>query len=413
VLYWPQAGNPIAAREVRLKKKPPSQSEMVSVWTRIIIRTFLIVVSSILVAWVLYQLGTVILLLIFSIFFCYLVAPLVRIAEQPVYVAGRELKVPRGLAILLVYICIGLLLFLTTRLISPMMTEQVADLKDQWPSLQADARSKFNDLSNWMQHLKLPEQWRMDLTERGSELVSSIGPWLGKILLGAFGYLPYLLWLIIVPIFSFFLLKDAARFERGLVALLPNEKLRKRAHWLLEDVSKTLAAYIRAQITACIEVGVLITVGFSIIGVPYAIVLGAVAGMLEFLPMIGPFIFAVIAFLLALTVSLKQALIVALFLAVLRIAQDYIIYPRIVGHGIEMHPLVVIIAILSGFELGGLIGVFLSIPFVGLMIVVYNHYLAYKGRQGAEGPVSPEQFERELHRPPQPELASATTALEE
>ncbi|HST23824.1 MAG TPA: AI-2E family transporter [Blastocatellia bacterium] len=396
-----------------MKKKPPSQSEMVRVWTRVIVRTFLIVASSILGAWVLYQLGTVILLLIFSIFFCYLVAPLVRITEQPIYVAGRELKIPRGLAILLVYIGIGLLLFLTIRLISPMMTQQVDDLKAQWPSLQADARSKFNDLSNWMQHLKLPEQLRNDLAERGNELVSSIGPWLGKLLLSAFGYLPYLLWLIIVPIFSFFLLKDAAKFEHGLVALLPNEKLRKRAHWLLEDVSKTLAAYIRAQITACIEIGILITVGFSIIGVPYAIVMGAVAGMLEFLPMIGPFTFAAVAFLLALTVSLKLALIVALFLAVLRILQDYIIYPRIVGQGIEMHPLVVIIAILSGFELGGLIGVFLSIPFVGLMIVVYNHYLAYRGRQGAAGPISAEQFERELQRPPQPELAPATTALEE
>jgi predicted PurR-regulated permease PerM len=386
---------------------------MVRVWTRVIVRTFLIIVSSILGAWVLYQLGTVILLLIFSIFFCYLVAPLVRIAEQPVYIAGRELKIPRGLAIFLVYIGIGLLLFLTIRLISPMMTQQVDDLKAQWPSLQADARGKFNDLSNWMQHLKLPEQLRNDLTERGNELVASIGPWLGKLLLSAFGYLPYLLWLILVPIFSFFLLKDAAKIEYGLVALLPNEKLRKRAHWLLEDVSKTLAAYIRAQITACIEVGILITVGFSIFGVPYAIVMGAVAGMLEFLPMIGPSIFAAVAFLLALTVSLKLALIVALFLAVLRILQDYIIYPRIVGHGIEMHPLVVIIAILSGFELGGLIGVFLSIPFVGLMIVVYNHYLAYRGRQGAAGPVSAEQFERELQRAPQPELAPATTALEE
>ncbi len=233
---------------------------------------------------------------------------------------------------------------------------------------------------------------------RGNELVSSIGPWMGRLLFSAFGYLPYLLWLIIVPIFSFFLLKDAAKIEHSLVALLPNEKLRKRAHWLLEDVSKTLAAYIRAQITACIEVGILVTIGFSIIGVPYAIVMGAVAGLLEFLPMIGPFIFAIIAFLLALTVSLKQALVVALFLAVLRIAQDYIIYPRIVGHGIEMHPLVVIIAILSGFELGGLVGVFLSIPFVGLMIVAYNHYLAYRGRQGATGPVSAEQFERELQR---------------
>jgi predicted PurR-regulated permease PerM len=386
-----------------LKKKPPSQSEMVRVWTRVIVRTFLIIVFIVLAAWVLYELGTVLLLLIFSIFFCYLLAPLVRIVEQPIYVAGRELKVPRGGAILLVYMVIGLLLFLSVQLISPLMTQQIDQLKADWPNYKNNVTSKFNDLSDWMQHLKLPDQLRNDLTERGNHLLASIGPWL----LGAVGYLSYLMWLIIVPIFSFFLLKDAAKLEHSLVALLPNEKLRRRAHWLLEDVSKTLAAYIRAQITACIEIGVVVTVGFAIIRMPYAIVLGAVAGMLEFLPMIGPFIFACVAFLLALTVSLKQALVVALFLAVLRIAQDYIIYPRIVGHGIEMHPLLVIIAILSGFELGGLIGVFLSIPFVGLMIVAYNHYLAYRGRQGAEGPVTSEQFERELQRPHQPELAPA------
>jgi predicted PurR-regulated permease PerM len=382
---------------------------MVRIWTRVIIRTFLIIVGIILAAWVLYELGTVLLLLIFSIFFCYLLAPLVRIVEQPVYVAGRELKVPRGVAILLVYMVIGLLLFLSVQLISPLMTQQIDQLKADWPNYKSNVTGKFNDVSDWMQHLKLPDQLRNDLTERGNHLLASIGPWL----LSAVGYLSYLMWLIIVPIFSFFLLKDAAKLEHSLVALLPSEKLRRRAHWLLEDVSKTLAAYIRAQITACIEIGIVVTIGFAIIRMPYAIVLGAVAGMLEFLPMIGPFIFACAAILLALTVSLKQALVVAIFLAVLRVAQDYIIYPRIVGHGIEMHPLLVIIAILSGFELGGLVGVFLSIPFVGLMIVVYNHYLAYRGRQGTDGPVSSEQFERELQRPPQPELAPATHALEE
>ena len=390
-----------------MKKKPPSQAEMVRVWTWVIVRTFLIIVGIMLAAWLLYQLRTVLLLLIVSIFFCYLIAPLVRLLEQPVYVAGREIKMSRGLAIITVYVMTGLLLFLSIRLISPLMSQQVDELKDKWPNYQEVARGKFNDLANWASHLKLPDQVRKDFMDRANNTVASIGPWLGSLLLGAVGYLPYLLWLIIVPIFSFFLLKDAARFELGLVALLPDEKLRKRAHYLMEDVSKTLAAYIRAQLTACIEVGMVITFGLAIIGAPYAVVLGAMAGLLEFLPLIGPLIAASVIFLLTLTVSLKLALIVAIFLALLRIAQDYIIYPRIVGHGIEMHPLVVIIAILAGAELGGLIGVFFSIPFVGLMIVVYNHYLAYRGRQGATGPVSPEQVERELKRDSPPELVSA------
>jgi predicted PurR-regulated permease PerM len=386
---------------------------MVRVWTRIIVRTFVIIVAIILSAWILYQLGTVLLLIIFSVFFCYLIAPLVRLIEHPIYIAGREFKAPRGVAILFVYIAIGVFLFLFTQLVSPLMTQEVDTLKEQWPRYKDAASGGFNKVSNWMQDLKLPQQLRDDLMSRANNLVNSFGAWIASMLVGAFSYLTYLLWLILVPIFSFFMLKDAAKFERALVALLPNEKLRKRAHWMLEDVSKTLAAYIRAQITACIEIGVLVTTGLGLIGAPYAVVLGAMAGLLEFLPMIGPFIAACIIFFMTLTQSLKLALGVALFLALLRIAQDYIIYPRIVGQGIEMHPLVVIIAILSGAELGGLIGVFLSIPTVGLMIVVYNHYLAYKGRQGEGGPVSAEQFERELQRDPQPELAPASSALEE
>src|SRR5215475_12246832 len=106
-----------------------------------------------------------------------------------------------------------------------------------------------------------------------------------------------------LQILSFFLLKDATLFEKNLVALLPNERLQKRAHWLLMDVSSTLAAYIRAQITACLVIGSLMMVGLTVIGAPYPIVLGAVGGLLEFIPLIGPLIAATSIFLLTLTIS--------------------------------------------------------------------------------------------------------------
>ena len=383
---------------------------MVRVWTRVIVRVFLILAAVVAGLWLLYQLSTVLLLLIISIFFCYLIAPLVRIAEQPIYFRGREIKLPRGLAIFTVYLVLGLALVLVVQLLSPLIGDQIELLKSQWPAYQRSVTNTFNDVTTWMRHLRLPQQWRDDLQTRTVHLMESVGNWLGGFLWASVSYLTYLLWLILVPIFSFFLLKDAARIEHGLVALLPNERLRKRMHWLLLDVSRTLAAYIRAQITACVEIGILVTIGLSIIGSPIAIVLGLIAGLLEFLPMIGPLTFAALAFVLTITVSLKKALLVLGFLAVLRIAQDYIIYPRIVGHGIEMHPLVVILAILSGAELGGLVGVFLSIPFVGLMIVVYNHFIAYRSLQGQSGPVPAAQFERELQRDPTPDLPPAPVA---
>jgi len=175
---------------------------------------------------------------------------------------------------------------------------------------------------------------------------------------------------------------------------------------LLLDVSRTLAAYIRAQITACIVVGTVMMGGLYVIGAPYSIVLGALGGLLEFLPLVGPLISAAIIVGLTLTSSLKTAFVVALFLAVLRMVQDYFIYPKIVGRGIKMHPLVVIMAILAGAEIGGLVGIFLSIPVVGLVIVFYNHYLAFRGIQSLRVVTDPQEGEGEPHLP----AASRSTA---
>jgi predicted PurR-regulated permease PerM len=246
-----------------------------------------------------------------------------------------------------------------------------------------------------MRHVKLPPQWRDAIFSRASEMANSVAGWLTESLAGALGYLQYLTWPILVPIFSFFLLKDAASFEQNLIALLPNERLQKRAHWLLLDVSQTLAAYIRAQITACLVVGTVMMIGLSLIGAPYPVVLGTIGGLLEFIPLVGPLISSCFIFGLTLTVSLKTALVVALFLAILRVVQDYVIYPRIVGRGIKMHPLMVILAILAGAEIGGLIGIFLSIPVVGLVIVFHNHYLAYRGIQNLHVVVASESAESE------------------
>ncbi|HKP13656.1 MAG TPA: hypothetical protein VJZ91_16165, partial [Blastocatellia bacterium] len=91
-----------------MEEKAVEQSSMARVWTRVIVRVFLTLAAVGLGLWLLYELSTVLLLLIISIFFCYLIAPLVRVAEQPVYLAGRELKLPRSVAVFTVYLVIGL-----------------------------------------------------------------------------------------------------------------------------------------------------------------------------------------------------------------------------------------------------------------------------------------------------------------
>jgi predicted PurR-regulated permease PerM len=217
----------------------------------------------------------------------------------------------------------------------------------------------------------------MGLADKAEPLVESI-------VTTIVGFLPYLIYLILVPILAFFLLKDASKIEHGLVSFMPTERLQKRIRWLLLDVSRTLAAYIRAQITACIEIGALVSVGLIVLGVPYALVLGLVSGALEFFPMVGPLMAGATIFVMTLITAPTKAFAVVLFLIVMRIVQDYIIYPKIVGHGIEMHPLVIILAVFGGHEVYGLMGVFLSIPFVAMVMVAYSHYVAYRGIQGIQ-----------------------------
>src|SRR5437016_3371156 len=196
------------------------------------------------------------------------------------------------------------------------------------------------------------------------------------------GLIIYLPWLVLIPILGFFLLKDADSFRRSALAMLPRGRLRWRGDEFFQDVNSTLAAYIRAQLTACVLIGVISSVGFALIGMPSPLVLGLIAGLLEFVPLVGPLVVAILATLLALLHSgFGMAFVVLLFLGVLRIVQDYVIYPRIIGTGIHLHPLAVILAILGGAELAGVAGIFLAIPVIAILTVTYRHWLEHRGSE--------------------------------
>ena len=187
------------------------------------------------------------------------------------------------------------------------------------------------------------------------------------------------------------------QFSGDRAADAPSGALARRGRELLQDINTTLAVYIRAQLIACLLIGTVCTIGFSLIGVRYALVLGIVSGLLEFIPLVGPLVVAVIATLIASVSSLKQALGVVAFLGVLRIVHDYIVYPRIIGHGMPLHPFAVIVAVLCGAALAGVPGIFLAIPTVAILSVGYRHWLEHTGSEVADGPAETTRIDR--HRP--------------
>jgi predicted PurR-regulated permease PerM len=383
VIYFEQSA--LNLPEAVLKDSLNERSESIRLWTHVIVRVTIMLVAILVAAWFLYTIRTVLLLLILSVFFCYMLFPLVRLFEYPIYVGRREVKVSRTFAIASVYLLLGIILFFGFRMLWPMLWEQMTELAKNLPDYIKRGSDSINNATSgansWMRHLRLPPQWREYVGSYISEWGKQALPWLETMVTSLVSYVPYLTWLILVPILSFFFLRDASSFEQTFVAVLP-QRLQRRVQYLLGDLSQTLAYFIRAQIIACLVVGILASVGFFILDAPYPLVLGAMAGIMEFVPLVGPLIAGSIAVGLTLTTrSVQAGLIVAAFLIILRLVEDYIIYPRIVGHGIKIHPLVVILAILAGAEVGGLVGVFLSIPTVGLAMVVYNHYVAYRGIQ--------------------------------
>ncbi len=226
----------------------------------------------------------------------------------------------------------------------------------------------------------------------------------------SFTYLVYLPWLILIPILAFFLLKDAESFRTSALLMLPRGRWRWRGDEFFQDINHTLAAYIRAQLTACLFIGVVCALGFTLLGLPGGLVMGVMAGVFEFVPLVGPLIIAIIAGILAMFhAGPFNAFLVLLFLGILRIVHDYFIYPRLIGQGIHLHPLAVIFAILAGEKLAGVAGIFLAIPVVAILTVSYRHYMEHRGSEGFADLLEPTPPAQVEVPPIQPEELHAKT----
>jgi predicted PurR-regulated permease PerM len=350
--------------------------------TRAVLRLILIVLGVAAVIWALYLLEGVILLLVLSIFFAYLIAPLVELVRRPIKFRGREHShpIPRTLAIGIVYLFIFGGLGLAIYLLLPQVGEQLTGLGQQAPTYYKGISDRAQSLERIYQ--RIPPPARDSVRATVTETIHTVGEYVQNTAVTtatfALGYAP---WLVLIPILAFFLLKDADSFRRSALLMLPRGRMRWRGDELFQDVNSTLAAYIRAQLIACLLIGVICTVGFMLIGVPYALVLGILAGFLEFIPLAGPLVVFVLAIVFSSFHSPSQALVVFVFLAVLRVVHDYVTYPRIIGQGIHLHPLAVILAILCGAELAGVAGIFLAIPVIAIISVGYRHWMEHKGAE--------------------------------
>jgi len=350
--------------------------------TRTTLRLALVLLAIAAALWLVFELRGVILLLLLSMLFAYLIAPLVEFLCRPVTWRRRTWASPRPLAIAVVYVALFASVSIAGYVLLPLLGAQVSEFGREAPSYMTHWRDQLQAWQRFINSDHLPQGIRDAIDRTFARTVDAAGNSLSDGFGGLLPLLGYLPWVILIPVVAFFLLKDGESFRRNILLTLPRGRLRGRGAEVFEDINDALAAYMRAALLACFLVGVLCTVGFLVIGVPYALLFGVVAGLLEFIPLAGPLTVALGVILVTSFHSINQAMWVLAFLGALRLTQDYVVFPRLVRRGIHVHPLGVILAILSGAELAGIAGIFLAVPAVAVLSVMHRHLLEYRGSAG-------------------------------
>jgi len=312
------------------------------------------------------------LITLFSVVLAYVLAPLAKRVQRP-HGAYRKPLTP-AMAVLVIYFV--MLLFGTTAglLLAGKLRQQLTDLAGKLPTYADRARERLETIERITNRFSPPIPFADHLAGLWHTVSLSIKTNAIRVSAEVVAWRPVLPWIWLVPTLALLLVSRVGWFRQSAVAHLPEGHLRWRGEEFFHQVNSVLAGYTRAQMLACVFVGITSMAGFWLIGLPHALLLGTASGVLEFFPIAGPLGISFAAFGI---VSGERLWVLIGFLAGMRLVQDYVIYPRLVGRSMHLHPVAIILAILAGAEAGGTLGVLVAIPFVGIASIAVRHWREY------------------------------------
>ncbi|SDQ36470.1 AI-2E family transporter [Carnobacterium viridans] len=299
-------------------------------------------------------------------FLFYLLNPLISVMQK--------FKIKRSYAIILVMFLFlgGATIFIIKTF--PILMNQLSDLVANSPAILSDIEIQTKDIAllSPFNNVDLDEtlnQLNLSLDAFSKTILSSFTTSISSII-GAIANLTIVL--ITVPIVLFYMFRDGEKLQLAVTHLFPN-KYQKHVFELLHQTNIVITAYISGKGLASIVVAVLIYFGFLIIGLPYTLLLAIVNGFTNLIPYIGPFIGAVPAILVALTISPTTALLVALIVLVVQQLDANFLTPKFVGKSLAIHPLTIIIILLVAGKMLGIIGIIFGVPAFAVIktIVIY------------------------------------------
>jgi predicted PurR-regulated permease PerM len=312
----------------------------------------------------------------------YLLYPLFSIFNR--IMPGRS----RGPALALVYIMLCGIVTMMVLTIGSQVKDEANSLAQRVPEFLNRFQSKADQAPVPQAAKSFQDQMideaRKQVYQHSGELVSTVPQYSLRLLSGS----RYLLLALVVPIISFFMLKDGWQIREDLIDLFAAGKNRELLEDVLSDVHLLLLQYMRALFTLCLAVFASFALVFTLMGVPDALLLATVAFPLEFIPLVGPLLAAVFIMVMVVVSDYAHPWWVLAFLGGYRLFQDYVLSPNLMASGVELHPLLVIFGVFAGAQIGGVAGVFLSIPVLAMARIVIRRIRKQRVTEPQHAPVS-------------------------
>jgi len=315
---------------------------------------------------------------LFAIFFAYLMSPLVNHLDR--ILRGRIR------AIALIYTCLLAIVVIFFVEVGPKVTSEGAKLGHSLPTMLARLSSgqlatQIGEQHGWsLTTTEFVQSFLVSHSGEITDLAQRLGLRIADIAQDA--------WLLfVVPLLSIFFLKDGRTFSDVLIATIQSRPQREFVENVLNDLNKMLAHFIRAQLSLAALSLVVYSLVLWIMRVQYFLVLGTIGGLLEFIPVVGPLAAGLIIVGVALLTGYQHWGILLIFLIVWRLIQDYVSSPRIMGESMELHPLAAIFGVMAGGEVAGILGIYLSIPVMASLRIVFRRWRLYAEKRKF-GPLS-------------------------
>ena len=368
-----------------MTKMPPARRNRLILW----------VILSLVVAGMLWVARQVLLPFILGLVLAYLLLPLVNWLERHMPARLQGGKTARAIAILLTYLLLLILISGIMAFFVPLVVEQVNILIEHWPALASRVENWgttgwgwYNDFIRIVESIS--PSWRetieSGLKNLAAEIIVVVQDGLVATVRTISSTVSFIIGLVVIPFWLFYILLDESQVKSGVMRALPLQ-LRSDVSCMARLIDDVLSAYIRGQLLLCLFVGTMATISLLIIGVPFALLLGLIAGILELLPYVGPILGAIPAVVVALLSDPSSALWAMIAFVAIQQVENLVLVPRISGQSVKLHPALVMVVLVVGNEVAGFWGMLIAVPVTAVIRDIFKYlYLRF-----LDEPLPPEE----------------------